>query len=40
MTTCLDMICISLLQSSIVIEDKVSYIQDYNSIISFGGVLY
>ena len=36
--TCLIMVCISFLQSSAMIEKKVSCIQDHNSIISFGGV--
>ena len=39
-TTCLAMISISLLQSSVVIEKKVSCIQDHNSIISSSGVPY
>ena len=37
---CLGIDSISLLQSSIVIEGKVSSIQDYNPSIPFGGVSY
>ena len=38
--THLGMVCISLLQSSTMTEEKVSSVKNHNSIISFGNVSY